>query len=96
MTIFRGKVRTPTGTKVAVSEAIQDLVGRLAERLHQEADDRVAEAVTKHKTEIQQLNETLAALKKEAESSRDQLERCELALANEKSQHTDTASSATT
>lgn len=36
------------GSKVAVSESILDLVGRLAERLHEEASTRVSEAETRH------------------------------------------------
>ena len=41
-----------TGTQVAVSEAIQDLSARLAERLHQEADQRLAALTDKHQAEI--------------------------------------------
>jgi hypothetical protein len=41
-----------TGTQVAVSEAIQDLSARLAERLHEEADQRMAALTDKHKAEI--------------------------------------------
>jgi len=33
-----------SGPKVAVSEALQSIVDRLAERLHGEADERIAEA----------------------------------------------------
>ncbi|HEY0941339.1 MAG TPA: DNA-binding protein [Steroidobacter sp.] len=36
------------GTQVALSEAIQDLIGRLAGRLHEEAEARIAEAKTRH------------------------------------------------
>ena len=46
-----------TGTHVAVSEAIQDLSARLAERLRQEADQRVAALTEKHKAEMAALNE---------------------------------------
>jgi hypothetical protein len=39
-----------TGSKVAVSESLLDLVGRLAERLHGEANARVSEANTVQQT----------------------------------------------
>ncbi|MGL4507829.1 MAG: DNA-binding protein, partial [Aeromonas sobria] len=48
-----------TGGKVAISEALQDLVARLAERLIQEGEGRIAELVTKHAEErdkLQQVN----------------------------------------
>ena len=45
-----------TGTQVAVSEAIQDLAARLAERLHEEADQRFAGLTDKHKAEISVLH----------------------------------------
>jgi chromosome segregation ATPase len=82
-----------TGTKVAVSEAIQDLVVRLAERLHEETDARLVEANNKNSTHIQQMTEALAAAKKESESFRQQLENTQLALSEEKARHADTASS---
>lgn len=81
----------PAGTKVAVSDAIQDLVGRLASRLHEEADDRIAEAREKHRTELQQQAEALAALRKEADGFRAALERAQLALTDEQSQHEQTS-----
>ncbi len=40
-----------SGTKVAISEALQDLVARLAERLNLEADTRIAELTAKHAVE---------------------------------------------
>lgn len=42
-----------TGGKVAVSEAIQDLVLRLAERLQDEADQRIVQLNTQHAQELQ-------------------------------------------
>lgn len=81
------------GTKVAVSEAIQDLVGRLAGRLHEESDARIAEAIARHSALIAQRNETIAALEKEAEAFRLQLERSQLALAEEQARHEQTATS---
>jgi len=80
----------PTGTQVAVSDAIQDLVARLAERLHEESDAHVAEATAKHTAALRELQETMATAQKEYESFRKQLERSELALAEEKSRHAET------
>jgi chromosome segregation ATPase len=77
------------GTQVAVSEAIQDLAGRLAERLHQEADQRLAALTDKHKAEIAALNDTIAALRNEVESFRSQSERQAVELAAEKAAHTE-------
>ena len=79
-----------TGTQVAVSEAIQDLSVRLAERLHQEADQRVAALTDKHKAEIAALNDAMAALRNESESFRGQAERQTIELATEKAAHADT------
>lgn len=78
------------GTRVAVSEAIQDLSARLAERLHQEADQRVAALTEKHKAEITALNDALAALRNESESFRGQAERQAIEMAAEKEAHADT------
>src|SRR5574343_476529 len=79
-----------TGTQVAVSEAIQDLAARLAERLHEEADQRMAALTDKHKAEIAALNNTITALRHEVESFRSQSERQALELAAEKTAHAET------
>ena len=79
-----------TGAQVAVSEAIQDLSARLAERLHQEADQRLATLTDKHKAEVAALNDTMTALRNEIESFRGQAERKTIELAAEKAAHTDT------
>ena len=79
-----------TGAQVAVSEAIQDLAARLAERLHEEADQRLAALTDKHKAEIAALNNTITALRHEVESFRSQSERQALELAAEKAAHTET------
>ena len=78
-----------TGTQVAVSEAIQDLAGRLAERLHEEADQRLAALTDKHKAEIAALNDTITALRNEVESFRSQSERLAVELTAEKTAHTE-------
>ena len=72
------------GSRVAVSEALQDLVGRLAARVNEEADERVAAAQTRHTAQLAQQQEAAAALKNEAQSTRQQLEQTERALAVEK------------
>lgn len=81
----------PAGTKVAVSDAIQDLVGRLASRLHEEAEARIAEAAAKHRAQAEQQAEVITATKKESEGFRLELERSQVALADEKSRHEQTA-----
>ncbi len=78
------------GTQVAVSDAIQDLAARLAERLHEEADQRMAALTDKHKAEIAALNDTIAALRTESESFRGQSERQTIELATEKAAYADT------
>lgn len=79
-----------TGTQVAVSEAIQDLSARLAERLHQEADQRLAALTEKHKAEVAALNDAISTLRHEVESFRSQSERQALELVAEKAAHTET------
>jgi DNA repair exonuclease SbcCD ATPase subunit len=78
------------GTQVAVSDAIQDLSARLAERLHLEADQRMAALTDKHKAEIASLNDVMTALRNEVESFRGQVERQALDLSNEKTAHANT------
>lgn len=81
------------GAKVAVSEAIQDLVGRLSGRLHEEADTQIAEAAAKHKALSAQQDQTIADLRKEAEGFRLQLERSQVALVEEQARHDQTGTS---
>ena len=79
-----------TGPQVAVSDAIQDLSARLAERLHLEADQRMAALTDKHKAEIAAQNDVMTALRNEVESFRGQVERQALDLSNEKTAHANT------
>ncbi|MBL8450599.1 MAG: DNA-binding protein [Dechloromonas sp.] len=79
------------GKKVAASEAIQDLVARLAARLHEEADTRIAEGVARHVALAQQQSDAAAGLRKEAEAFRLELERTQQALADEQARHRETA-----
>jgi len=79
-----------TGTQVAVSEAIQDLAARLAERLHEEADQRLAALTDKHRKEIAVLNDTITALRGEVDSFRSQSERQAMELVADKAAHDET------
>ncbi len=78
-----------TGARVAVSEAIQDLSARLAERLHQAAEPRLAALTDQPKVEIAALLDAMAALRNEGESFRGQAERQTIELAAEKAAHAD-------
>jgi chromosome segregation ATPase len=80
-----------TGTRVAVSEAIQDLVGRLAVRLNEEAEERVTVAEAKHTEQLIQHQQAAAALKTETQSTRQQLEQSQRGLADEKASHSKTS-----
>ena len=75
------------GSRVAVSEAIQDLVGRLAARVNEEAEARVTAAQARHAEQLTQHQQVATALKTEAQSSRQQLEQTQRALADEKTAH---------
>ncbi len=76
-----------TASKVAVSEAIQDLVGRLAARLNEEADLRANQAIAKSAEKIQQLGAANETLKSEVHTGLAQLERSQLTLAAEQREH---------
>ena len=76
-----------TGTRVSVSEAIQDLVGRLAARLNEEADARGLEIQARNAAEMAQLQAAMVALKSENQAQRQSLQRTELALTDEQAVH---------
>lgn len=76
-----------TGSRVAVSEAIQDLVGRLAARVNEEAEERVTAAQARHAEQLAQHQYAAAALKTEAQSTRQQLEQTQRVLSDEKTAH---------
>lgn len=80
-----------TGSRVAVSEAIQDLVGRLAARINEEAEERVTAAQSKHAEHVAQQQQTAAALKAEAQSALQQLEQTQRTLSEEKVVHEKTS-----
>lgn len=79
-----------TGTQVSVSEAIQDLVGRLAARLNEEADARSAEALALSAANLTKLQSEMASLKTEGQATRQQLEQTQRSLADERVNHTKT------
>lgn len=78
------------GPKVAASEAILDLSTRLAEQLHQEADQQISVCTDQHKAEIAELNQLISALRNEVASFRGQVEQLTLDLTTEKATHVET------
>ena len=50
------------GTHMAISQALQDLVGRLAARLQEEADAIVAQARQRHETQLQETQQALSGI----------------------------------
>ncbi|MCC5074017.1 DNA-binding protein [Xanthomonas campestris] len=72
------------GAKMAVSDALQDLVARLAERLHAEADTVVAQAQARFQAQLQERTQTLEQARQEADSLTTQLQRCETVLQAER------------
>jgi len=79
------------GTRVAVSEAIQDLVERLAIRLNEEAEGRVNALQAQHAAQVTQQQDAVTAIKTEVQSTRLQLEQTQRALAEEKIIHAKTS-----
>ncbi len=75
------------GAKVAVSEALQDLVGRLAARLHEEAEAAIAEARERFQAQLQERETALEASRQEAAALSTQLQRTEIALQAETEAH---------
>lgn len=80
-----------TGTKPAISDALQDLVSRLAEQLHQEADARITEHRETSDARVREHVEAAQSAHEEAATLRDSLQRTETALAAERTAHQDTA-----
>ena len=75
------------GAKVAVSEALQDLVGRLAARLHEEAETAIAEARQRFQAQLQEREAALEAARQEAAALSTQSQRTEIALQAETGAH---------
>ncbi len=80
-----------TGTKPAISDALQDLVTRLAEQLHQDADARIAEHREASDARVREHVESAEAAHREAATLRDSLKRTETAIAAERTTHQNTA-----
>jgi chromosome segregation ATPase len=80
-----------TGAKPAISDALQDLVARLAERLHQEAEARITEHREASDARVREHAEAAKAAHQEAATLRDSLQRTEAALAAERTAHQDAA-----
>ncbi|MCQ4143305.1 DNA-binding protein [Vogesella sp. AC12] len=76
-----------SGAKIAVSEAIQELVGRLAAQLHEEADERIAAMAAESAAQLAQCREQLAQITLEAQNSQQQLQQLSQTLAAEQQQH---------
>ncbi|MCC8623146.1 DNA-binding protein [Xanthomonas vesicatoria] len=72
------------GAKVAIGDALQDLVSRLAERLHAEADTVVAQAQARFQAQLQERTQALEQARHEADSLRTHLQRCETLLQAER------------
>ena len=72
------------GAKVVISDALQDLVSRLAERLHAEADTVVAQAQARLQAQLQERTQALEQARQEADSLTTQLQRCETVLQAER------------
>lgn len=77
------------GAKVAVSEALQDLVGRLAARLHEEADAVVADVRRDFTVRLEQSAQQQAQLQQELNAARSGLQRTENKLRVESIGHAD-------
>ena len=80
----------PAGSKVSISDALQDLVGSLAGRLHEEAESRITEASNTHRALLAQRDQQIAELGREAESFRIQLEQTQRSLAEEQAKQSST------
>jgi len=77
----------PVGAKAAVSEALQDLVTRLATRLHEEAEERIDEAQQRFTARIQESDQAIEQGRQEAAALSNQLQRTETALQAERQAH---------
>lgn len=81
------------GRKASISEALQDLVERLAARLHEESDTRVA-AVEARRVEQELVHaEAIKVLQGELAGTRDQLRQMAAAVENERSLHSQASAS---
>ena len=72
------------GAKIAVSDALQDLVARLAERLHAEADALIAQAQERFQAQLHERTQALEQARQEGGALGAQLQRTETALQTER------------
>ena len=72
-----------SGTKVAISEALQGFVARLAERLHEDATVPIAELTATHTSELAEQHATLDSMVGEMASLRAALEKAQTDLTDE-------------
>ncbi|MCM2523598.1 MULTISPECIES: DNA-binding protein [Stenotrophomonas] len=68
------------GATVAVSDALQDLIGRLAARLHEEAETAITEAREQFQAQMREREAALESQRQEAAALSTQLQRTETAL----------------
>lgn len=80
----------PRGTKPAVSDALQDLVARLAEQLHEEANAQIEEHRSASETQVREHAAAAQAARQESVGLRESLQRTETALASERASHQET------
>jgi chromosome segregation ATPase len=78
---------TTDAKKLPVSEALQDLIGRLAERLRGEADERIAATNQLHQAEVEQLQAESKALHEDIAGLRKALAVSEHAQEAERGEH---------
>ena len=78
------------GAKVAVSDALQDLIGRLAGRLHEEAEVVITQAQQRFEAQLQQRTLALEQQQQEGTALSTQLQRTDAALQAERADHTAT------
>lgn len=81
------------GAKIAVSDALQDLVGRLAGRLHEEAEVVIKQAQQRFEAQLQQRTLALEQQQQESAALSTQLQRTDTALQAERADHTATRQS---
>lgn len=77
--------------RVAVSEAVLDLVGRLAERLHEEANGQVNIALEQHREATSKKDAELAQMRDEYVAFQRALEKSQASLTEEQERHEKTA-----
>ena len=78
------------GGKVAASDALQDLVGRLAAQLHEEAETLIAEAKQRSDAALRERAATIERQQREITALSTQLQRTEVSLQTEQAAHAET------